>query len=252
MLGAICLTQPQFLFHNVQLGYFGKEELAKRNCIEQFQYWMQNNTIQNKMNNGSILGTATMNSRSEIYSKGLFINDTLCDQDHLSSQLNTYIGYIMIVLTGLGTAVTTLFVRGTKVGELTCDIQLTWTHCLALCISAILMSILEKPTLPKDMYESLSLAGHVFFSFTATVSYYAALNITSGVLVHLAYAPAVVFSLLSQYLIVSNIKAGHRNVLEIVGVVLVFVAACINPLYHIIRERREQLAKQEGCDYELE
>ena len=133
----MCLTQPRFLFQYLKLGHFSEEEPLTNNCSQDIYPWIQNSSSQNESDE---------------------ISTVFCDKRKGLS--DSYQGYILVVVVGVSAAFTTLLLRGTKVHEVTCDIQLVWTHCLGVSISIILMGIMEKPELPQDLY--LSLAGHIF------------------------------------------------------------------------------------------
>ena len=152
-----------------------------------------------------------------------------------------YLGYILIVTYGLSSASSLLLVRAISNSyEVATDIQVTWMHLMGLTISAILMGIFEKPKLPRNIMESLYLSGHIIFSFIGTFSYHLAFQLTSGVLVVLANTPAIVFTVLIQYYVTYNIRPGHRNVLEVCGSILIFIAAGMNPVYQIITNRKNK------------
>ena len=154
------------------------------------------------------------------------------------SSRHEFIGYILVSISGFCSAATVLMIRGTKVKEVTSDVQVIYGHLFGFFISAFLMGVLEKPTLPSDALGMLYLVGHVIFSFSGTVCFYVALNMASGVLVALSYTTSIVFSMVAQYFILQDIQPGHRNLLEICGALLVLISACMNPVHQLVIEKR--------------
>ena len=153
--------------------------------------------------------------------------------NHPTKVSQMYIGYIMVLITGLSSAGPILIVRGTRIKDVPSDTQVIYGHFLGFIVSAVLMGCLEKPVLPHNINASLYLSGHIFFTLLGTVSFYAAINIASGVLVALAYTSVIVFSMAAQYAFMENIQPGHRNILEICGAILVLISASMNPLHQL-------------------
>ena len=219
IVGVVFVTQPDFIFPKLQ--------------PEDFSF--QNQT--------SLEYDATVNN--ELIQSGSKINESNATVNSPDTSKH-YIGYILVTLSGLSCSSSVLFIRSmSSTGEVTSDVQVIATHVIGFVISAVLMGILEKPKLPVDLNGCLYLTGHVIFSYLGNVCFYVGLNIASGVLVVLAYTPAIVFSMIVQYFITFSIQPGQRNVLEIFGAILVFVAACMNPLHHTVTEKQDKNKNEE-------
>ena len=246
--GVFCITQPDFIFENYQLNLPGGADVTYRkqndtrfSQKESDGVFALNKTVGN-LTGHNPPGNDVMNG---IKARNDITTGNVAQSRKTKQMTYDYIGYILVTVTGFSTSLTCLFIRGSRVTELTWVIQIIWTLCISLLISVIPMLIFETPTVPKDLMSSLFLTGHIAFSFLATVSYYMAVNVASGVLVSLSYSSGVLFSMLAQYFIVNNIKPGHRNLLEISGAVLVLFASCMNPVYQLITERLETNVKKE-------
>ena len=72
-------------------------------------------------------------------------NNTEAIQIQQATIGNPFVGYILVTLYGLNQSTTIYLIRGTAVATVTNEVQLIWTHCLALLVSLILMLIFEQP-----------------------------------------------------------------------------------------------------------
>ncbi len=154
-----------------------------------------------------------------------------------TSSTPTYVGYLMAVLSGVGGPVLIVVAKGTSIQNEPQKIQVTWIYISGLAVSTVTMVVFEHFILPDTLTDWLLLSGHVIFSFLGTVIYYYAITLTSGVLVTLTYTTSVILSMLSQYLLTQGVMPGHHNVLEFLGSILVFIAATLNPIVQLVRER---------------
>ena len=154
-----------------------------------------------------------------------------------TSSAPTYIGYLMAVLSGVGTPVGIVVARGTSIQNEPSEIQVTWIWISGLALSTVTMVMFEHFVLPETLTDWLLLSGHVIFSFIGTATYYYAITLTSGVLVTLTYTTSVILSMLSQYVLTQGVMPGHHNVLEFLGSILVFIAATLNPIVQLVREK---------------
>ena len=219
IVGVVFITQPDFIFRKIQQEGFSFQNKT----------WLQYDVTVN----------------NESFQSGPMVNESNTTATSPDTS-KYYIGYILVTVCGFSGAGSVLFIRGmSSTDEVTSDVQVIGTHLIGFTISAILMGILEKPKLPVDLNGCMYLTGHVVFSFLGTLCFYLAVNVASGVLVVLAYTPAIAFSMIVQYFITFNIQPGHRNVLEICGAILVFVAACMNPVHQIVTEKKNKNKNEE-------
>ena len=227
------MTQPEFIFKNINLGSFDEPQV-KQNGMESVND--HNSTLNETNVDGGMcdLNSTMLQNKTQLENttcKSIFVMEKLKDTEQ------DYIGYILITAYGLSQGLTIYLIRGTTINDASYDVQLLWSHVVGFLVSLVLMLIFETPTLPNNIYNALYLTGHVIFSFLATVTYFIALNFASGVLVTLNYSFGIVLSMLSQYFIVRNVHSGHRNLMEIGGALLVLLAACINPVHYLIKEK---------------
>ena len=235
IIGIFCITQPEFVFKNVNLKSFGDLQDNEEEEYDNF-----NNRSKTELYDiQCALTIRSLSYEVQIEKRRICANlNKSMETPNLITGSHEYIGYTLVIVNGLSQAFKVFLIRGTSIIEVTYDIQLLWSHLIGFLVSLLLMFIFESPNLPDDIYNVLYLTGHVTLSFLATVTYFVALNyFASGILVTLNYSSGIVLSMSSQYFIVYKIHSGHRNLLEIGGAVLVLPATCMNPVYQLVSER---------------
>ncbi len=158
--------------------------------------------------------------------------------------INKYIVYLLMIITGTSSAVVAVIVRG-PLRNVSLSTQLVYNYTLSTTISVLLMWIFEQPVFPTDINSILYLTGHVIFSFLGTGLYQLAINVQSGVIVALAIANGVTISLLYQYILM-GIDGTIWLVLELVGGMLIWVAASIIPFWDLLTSYRAKRLEQNG------
>ena len=95
------------------------------------------------------------------------------------------------------------------------------------------MAAFETPILPRDIY-SLTLVGihSLTFLFLFPLTMYAAKYI-SGSTINIIFSLTVVIFLLSQYTVLSSILPGHKNWIEVTGVILVLLGSTMESILEL-------------------
>ena len=108
-----------------------------------------------------------------------------------------------------------------------------WGWSTSTTISLILMFTIETPVLPSNWFDIVMVIIHC--STCAVIwplSIYQA-KIIAGNTATVIHSTQVVFMLVSQYTVLSSILPGHRNWMEVVGVVLVLLGSSLSSLLEI-------------------
>ncbi len=63
-----------------------------------------------------------------------------------------------------------------------------------------------------------------------------ALSLTTGVIVSMAYSSSLVYMLLSQYYVLQDYHAGHRDWLEVTGAICVIIGSLLTPIVESITQ----------------
>ena len=95
------------------------------------------------------------------------------------------------------------------------------------------MAAFETPILPRDIY-SLTLVGihSLTFLFLFPLTMYTAKYI-SGSTINIIFSLTVVIFLLSQYTVLSSVSPGHKNWIEVTGVILVLLGSTMESILEI-------------------
>lgn len=161
-----------------------------------------------------------------------------------NTAMPVYVGYLLAITAGACSPFAVIMTRGTSIKNEPIEIQVIWIWISGLVISTVAMVIFQHPIMPQTLRDWLLLLGHVTFSFLGTVTYYLAINLTSGVLVNITNTTSVIISLFAQYFILHGLRPGHQNILEVLGSVLVFIAACLNSFVQLVKEKCKHQPKE--------
>ncbi len=111
--------------------------------------------------------------------------------------------------------------------------SLFWSFTLSLIVSIILSILLESPVWPQGIFDSIVVSLHCLASLSTWTFTIYSLQYISGSTCSVIYSTTVVFSLIPQYTILSSILPGHKNWMEVVGVVVVLSGSCLASLLEI-------------------
>ena len=163
-------------------------------------------------------------------------NISLCDNGSTAYEEETFtsvnpiftvLGLVLPIIAGTLLSSQTAMVK--KFSFLAEDVVLTgfWSLLFSIILSAALVGIFENPTLPQNWMDGLYICGHSFsYVFIWTTSILTALYI-SGNTTNIITSTTVVLMLLPQYTVLSSIHPGHRNWVEVVGVVFVLLGSSL-------------------------
>ena len=147
------------------------------------------------------------------------------------------LGYILAVCTGICLTLEIAVVKYYK-DFFTVEnlfISLIWTHALGTLLSLIPMLIYEDLVFPVDVKNILLICGHVcFFVFMMPMLLYASLLI-AGSLVPIIFSTGLIIVLIAQYTFLKDIHPGHRNWIEIAGVICVLFGSIFSSLIEIYK-----------------
>ena len=114
-----------------------------------------------------------------------------------------------------------------------------WSFTFNSIVSIILMLLLEQPTLPSNWFDTVMLIIHSLTSAGIWPLYIYAPKFISGNTFSLIVSTEVVFMLLSQYTVLSSVLPGHRNWIEVLGVILVLLGSSLSSVIEIIKTKRQ-------------
>ena len=145
------------------------------------------------------------------------------------------VGYTSAALAGLAFSCMILITkRNPYINENILQV-LFWNFLMNIVISVILMVALETPVLPSNWYDALMVTTHSVSAAAVYPLYIIAPKYISGNTYSLIFTTEVVFMLISQYTVLSSILPGHRNWMEVVGVILVLLGCSMSSIMDMFK-----------------
>ena len=195
------------------------------------------------------LGIQENNDVELLQAENSFLNDSETTQNipqqtgnttHLNEQPSathsvfSVLGLVLPIISGISMSSQTALVKTYPfVGE---DVTITafWSLIFCTIVSAVLMGIFENLTLPQNWMDVLFIGCHSFsYGIILTTSLIVALYI-SGNTMNIIFSTTVVIMLLPQYTVLSSIHPGHRNWIEVLGVVLVLLGSSFGSIVELL------------------
>ena len=129
---------------------------------------------------------------------------------------------------------------------------LFWLYLSNSLISCLLMAIFENLTMSSNWLDMFYMSLHsVVFMLIQPLYMIAASHIT-GNTINVFYSSIVIFMLVPQYTILSDIHPGNRNWIEALGAVLVFLGTILTSLLEIFKNRMQFKCCAENDDSQEE
>ena len=144
------------------------------------------------------------------------------------------LGLVLPVIAGISISSQTVVVKKFPfIGE---DVIVTgfWTLMFCSIMSAILSLASEMPTWPQTWSDGLYICGHSVCYCMTWITGLVAPYYLSGNTVNIVYSTSVVLMLIPQYTVLSSIHPGHRNWIEVLGVVLVLFGSSLGSLLELL------------------
>ena len=162
-----------------------------------------------------------------------------------SNTLLEIFGFILSAISGLCTSTNIILVKKRSFLQEHMMETLLWLYGMCAIVSAIVMAIFEKPTLPETGFQYFYVALHcISYVFMWPIYMFAARYI-SGTTINMIVTTSVVFMLIPQYTLLSSIQPGNRNWVEVAGVCLVLLGSSLRSLTDM---RGADGDKQQGHD----
>ncbi len=99
--------------------------------------------------------------------------------------------------------------------------SLFWSFLFGFISSLVFSFVAEFPLWPEGWFDSTAVLFHCLSSVTMWVFWMYSLRYISGSALNVIHCTAVVFMLIPQYTILASILPGHKNWLEVAGVIIV-------------------------------
>ena len=113
-----------------------------------------------------------------------------------------------------------------------------WIIVTNTCFSTVIMLILETPVLPSTWFDVAMLTVHSLTYAAICPLYIYAPKYVSGNTVTAIISTEVIIMPIFQYTVLSSILPGHRNWMEVVGVILVLLGSSLSSLLEIFKKKQ--------------
>ena len=113
---------------------------------------------------------------------------------------------------------------------------LYWGWSARTVVSLILMLIIETPVLPSNWFDITMVAIHCVTGTAIWPLFIYQTKTIAGNTASLIMSTQVVFMLISQYTVLSSILPGHRNWMEVVGVIVALLGSSLSSLSEILAD----------------
>ena len=154
-----------------------------------------------------------------------------------NSSLGLAIGYSFAIISGITLTLKLLIIkRNPFLG----DSHLLWAFLTNTLLSAILMFALETPVLPSNSFDAAMVTIHSVECAVLWRLYIYTPKYISGNTLTLILTSDVVIMLIFQYTVLSSIHPGHRNWIEVVGVILVLLGCSVSSLLELLNTKKSE------------
>ena len=154
-----------------------------------------------------------------------------------STRIGQILGYSLAMMSGLGFAWSILILKQNNFIAENPPKVLFWVCFLNFVISIVLMFSFEAVVLPSNWFDVAMVIIHCIFATIMWPLYLISSKFVSGPLFSIIFTMEIVVMLISQYTVLSSILPGHRNWMEVVGVVLVMLGCSLSSLVEICTEK---------------
>ena len=147
------------------------------------------------------------------------------------------LGYTMAAITGISLTFDILIIRHFDYVRENQHSVLFWTFLFSSLISLVLSCVFESPVLPNSTENYLYVLGHSVSSTAQWPLYFLAATYITGNTINIILSASSIFLLVSQYTILKHINPGHRNWIEISGVLSVIAANMLSSIIEIFQKK---------------
>ena len=118
------------------------------------------------------------------------------------------------------------------------SIVLFWSCLLCAAVSIVAMAIIETPTFPSNWRDTTLVGIHAASFIINWPAFVYGFKHLSGNTVNIICCTTIVLMLIPQYTILSSIHPGHRNWIEVTGIVLVLLGTSSQSVLELVKIKR--------------
>ena len=118
--------------------------------------------------------------------------------------------------------------------------SLFWAFTTCLVCSLLLTFILEDPVWPTSLSDSVCVTIHCLASASTWFGALHSFKHVSATILSVIFSTSIVLFLIPQYTILASVMPGHRNWMEVLGVILVLLGSILGSLYEMSSTTKEK------------
>ena len=161
-------------------------------------------------------------------------NDADTQEQGIEKPKSNYgLGLGIMAITGVSLSIC-IIARRLLTGQSTMLLSF-YLSLIGISISIVPMFSFETITSPSSVKNYICSSCHILFSVINNVTFLEALKYTHGYVVAVIFTTSIPMMLCCQYTILRDIRPGHENVMEVIGAIIVTMAAIFLPLQQLIR-----------------
>ena len=150
---------------------------------------------------------------------------------------NEGLGYVLLTISACSASI--IYMKTRKIREeVDAFVICFWVGISGTIVSPLLMLIFEDIIFPTSNVCQLLLFAHALFTVLSTIGYLKALNFINPLLFSLLRTFQIILLCISQYTFMKDINPGKQNLMEVAGILTVFVGIIITPMYELCLQYR--------------
>ena len=155
-----------------------------------------------------------------------------------SGLVSEIVGYTVAILGGILLSTEVVIVKRNPYITQHIVEFLYWGWIARTAVSLILMLIIETPVLPSNWFDITMVAIHCVTGTVIWPLFIYQTKTIAGNTASLIMSTQVVFMLIAQYTVLSSILPGHRNWIEVVGVIVALLGSSLSSLSEILADTK--------------
>ena len=198
--------------------------LVSLNGTGSYRHWNRSEEINQDIPNNAGNATDKVTGLHAINFEELIKPDTLAGK---------IVGHVFAVIAGITLSLSVLInKRNPYINDSFAQV-LFWVLLFNTLTSLLLMALLENPMLPSNWFDVTMIIVQALSSAVMWPLYMYIPKYISGSTFTLIISTEVIFMLISQYTVLSSILPGHRNWIEVVGVICVLLGSSMSSVLEI-------------------
>ena len=149
-------------------------------------------------------------------------------------------GYLLSVITGIALSSDFLVLKRNTFLTENKLITIFWSCCIGTLVSAAMMAVLEHPVFPSNWFEVFLVMSHSIGYAVLWLLFMVAVQYISGNTLNMIVCICPVVMLIPQYTVLSSLYPGHKNWIEVVGVVLVLIGSITGSVVEMYESKTER------------